>query len=522
MVTNSKIFNARLLTLWMIIFIGINLACKRPWLPEEESTFMVPPQGEEVLINTPTPFIMLPPTRAPGAPILTPTPDNPHQTPKLRVESEKYVVQPGNTLGQIAELYSISVEQIVKANRLNNANVLDVGQTLEIPVATPEESGPSFKLIPNSELVYGPYAAFFNLTDFIKNQAGYLANYHEKIDDNKKLSGAEIIQLVSQNYSVNPRLLLALLEYQPQWVTKKNPEKSAQVYPIGWRDPQREGLYRQLAWAANQLNQGYYLWRVNGVVTWVLRDGRVVPIDATINAGTAGVQNFFAQLNGYQEWEKIVSQDGFISVYQRLFGYPFDLAFEPILPPGLSQPVLQLPFEGGVSWAYTGGPHAGWDSGSAWAALDFAPDTEALGCVPSEEWIVAIGAGLVIRSGAGIVIQDLDDPNGFPSDGLEQTGWMILYMHVANQDRIAAGTYLNPGDRIGHPSCEGGISSGTHLHLARRYNGEWIPADQDLPFVMDGWVSVGSGQEYEGYLELGNKKIKADADNTAQNNTLKR
>ena len=522
MLTKSKYFNTRLFALWLIIFVGINLACKRTWSSGDETTFLVPPQSEVVATGTSTPFLVLPPTRAPGALILTPTPDSPHQTPKLRSEPEKYVVQPGDTLGQIANSYGVSVEQIARANDLTNANVLEVGQTLKIPVADPEESGPSSKIIPDSELVYGPYAAFFNLQDFIKDQAGYLASYHEKIDEDKKLSGAEIVQLVAQNYSVNPHLLLALLEFQGQWVTKQNIEKSKQVYPIGWRDPQREGLYRQLAWAANQVNQGYYLWRVNGVVTWVLNDGRVVPIDATINAGTAGVQNFFAQLYDYQEWKNIIAQDGFISTYQRLFGYPFDLAFEPLLPQGLKQPILQLPFEKGVKWAYTGGPHAGWDSGSAWAAIDFAPDNEALGCVPSDEWVVAVGDGLVIRSGDGIVLQDLEDPNGFPSDGLEQTGWVILYLHVATKDRIAAGTYLKAGDRIGHPSCEGGISSGTHLHLARRYNGEWIPADQGIPFVLDGWVSVGSGQEYEGYLELENQKIKADADSTAQNNTLKR
>jgi LasA protease len=53
---------------------------------------------------------------------------------------------------------------------------------------------------------------------------------------------------------------------------------------------------------------------------------------------------------------------------------------------------------------------------------------------------------------------------------------------------------------IGHPSCEGGYSNGTHLHLARRYNGVWIAADGDLPFVMDGWVSSGDGIAYNGYM----------------------
>jgi hypothetical protein len=47
------------------------------------------------------------------------------------------------------------------------------------------------------------------------------------------------------------------------------------------------------------------------------------------------------------------------------------------------------------------------------------------------------------------------------------------------------------------------------VHLARRYNGEWIPADQSLPFVLDGWVSVGAGNEYDGYLKRNGKTIEA-------------
>jgi len=170
----------------------------------------------------------------------------------------------------------------------------------------------------------------------------------------------------------------------------------------------------------------------------------------------------------------------------------------------LAQPPLQLPLEQGVTWSFTGGPHGGWDSGSAWAALDFAPPGEALGCVPSDEWVTAVADGPVVRTGEGAVIQDLD------GDGLEQTGWTILYMHVESRERVQPGDYLKAGDRIGHPSCEGGISNGTHLHIARKYNGEWISADQtDLAFVMDGWVSSGAGKEYDGYLSRGGKKIEA-------------
>jgi murein DD-endopeptidase MepM/ murein hydrolase activator NlpD len=505
-----------LILITIIAIFAIDLACARSVPSGKAPSWQLPDFSGISLTPSPTAFSFLPPTRIPGAPILSPTPDSPHQLPAMRLEPERYVVQPGDTLGIIAQNYSLSVEQIMKANNLTNPDILDVGQKLIIPVPTPESLGPDFKIIPDSELVYGPVSAYFDVDGFVKAQGGYLLGYREKIDD-QKYSGVELINLTARNYSINPRLLLALLEYQSQWVTKTNPDKNTLDYPLGWRDPQRKGLYRQLAWAANNLNRGYYLWRVDGVATWVLRDGRVVPIAATINAGTAGIQYFYSQLLNYDDWRTAISPAGLFAAYTRLFGYPFDLAFEPLLPPGLQQPAMQLPFEPGVKWTFTGGPHGGWDNGSAWAALDFAPGNEALGCVQSDKWVVAIANGLITRSEDGIVMQDVDDPNGLPSDGLEQTGWLILYMHVEDRDRIKAGVYLKAGERIGHPSCEGGISTGTHVHIARRYNGEWIPADQSIPFVLDGWISVGTGSEYEGYLEKNNQKVEAEAGNSTKN-----
>jgi murein DD-endopeptidase MepM/ murein hydrolase activator NlpD len=413
-------------------------------------------------------------------------------------------------LGAIAQSHGISIQELVGANQLANPDHVEVGQVLEIPVAAPADAGPSFKIIPDSELVYGPASVNFDIAAFIKSKGGYLAQYQEEVDG-VTLDGAQIIQKVAQNYSVNPRLLLAVLEYRSKWVTDPNPKQSTMQDMLGIHDPQRTTLYPQMSVAANLLNRGFYLWRVGGASTWLLGDGSVVPIDPTINAGTAGVQNFLAQLMGQQDWREAVSENGFFATYNQLFGYPFDLAVEPLLPPDLKQPVLLLPFEQGKVWSFTGGPHGGWDSGSAWAALDFAPPSDQLGCVESNEWVTAMADGPVLRTGTGQVIQDLD------GDGHEQTGWVLLYMHVESRDRVSPGTTLKTGDRVGHPSCEGGVSNGTHVHVARRYNGEWIPADQNIPFVLDGWVSRGTGTEYDGFLERNGQSIEAYAGRKPEN-----
>ena len=444
---------------------------------------------------------------------VTPTPDTARILPTPRQDSEEYVVQPGDSLGSIAGRYGISLQTLLEANNITDPNLLEVGTVLLIPAASPTAGfGSALKIIPDSELVNSPAALGFNVDEFITSQNGYLAIYYEDVNGTI-LSGTDILKKVSTNYSVNPRILLALLEYQSGWVT--NPEPANTLYPLGYYDENRYGLYRQLAWAANTLNQGYYLWRVNAVSTWILSDGQVVPIDPTINAGTAAIQHFFSEMDDYNLWQTDTGETGVVLTYFVFFGNPFGYTIEPLVPAILIQPSMVLPFAQGETWHFTGGPHGGWDSGSAWAALDFAPADNPGSCSPSTQWVTAVASGFVTRADEGAVIQDLD------GDGNEQTGWVILYMHIDSGERIKAGEYLFVNEKVGHPSCEGGVSNATHLHLARKYNGEWIPADGGIPFNLGGWLSRGGGIEYDGYLANGTRSIEA-IDGASEENLITR
>ncbi len=521
----------------LIIAIILLSACSRPYSTAEQYMPLIPTYDPSLIAQGPDVTPVLPaagqdtgqnasqttgqnsaPTQTPSQPVArepgevapSPTPDQPKPLPTIRTEEEIYTVQARDTLFSIAQKFGVDMQSLMEANNIQNANLVYVGQVLTVPAPSIKKRGTSFKVLPDSELVYSPHTAGFSVAAFVASQHGYLANYHETVDD-MDYTGAAVIERIAREYSVNPRLLLAVLEYQSGWVTKSNPPDYRRDFPMGRTETWRKGLYRQLAWAADNLNRGYYLWRVNAIGSWLLTDGSLVPVSPELNAGTAGVQQLFALLYDRAAWDQAVSEKGLYAVYNRFFGNPFDYALEPVLPTNLTQPPMQLPFETGKVWSFTGGPHGGWGEGSAWAAIDFAPPGEGGGCRASGEWVVAAASGVIVRSELGEVVQDLD------GDGDERTGWSVLYMHIGSNDRVKVGAKLNAGDRIGHPSCEGGVSNGTHTHIARRYNGEWIPADGPVPFNLDGWISEGEGVEYYGYMKRDGQILEAWDTKTSNN-----
>jgi LysM repeat protein len=429
--------------------------------------------------------------------------------------AQEYVVQPGDTLSGIAAANGVSVTTLLQINNLSNPDQLEVGQVIQLP-EPPQDQGSDFKIVPDSRMVRGPGSGEFNVEEFVRRRPGYIREATDTVND-ETFTAAQIVERVALEYSVDPRLLLALLEFKSGWITNPQPDESAKTYPMGAQASplgfDRNGLYRQLTWAADQLNYGYYGWKNRGLDSVEFTDGTRLRFAGSLNAGTVGVQYLLSQYNDFYTWQEQVGSNGFYRTYTSYFGDPFAGAADPVVPVGLEQPELTFPFPQGDPWFYTGGPHGGWGSGSAWAAIDFAPPDDinlvSSACYVSQFFATAVAPGVIARTDEGTVILDLD------GDGDESTGWTVLYLHMAAEDRIAAGTTVRIGDRIGRPSCEGGFSNGTHMHIARRYNGEWIPASCEScpqgqerpPFIMNGWTVVGfTGQEYQGIMVKGNDR----------------
>lgn len=454
--------------------------------------------GDAVEFSTPQPGFPTPTLAEP--PPSTPLPTRPVYKAG---ELVSYIAQNGDTLPGVAGHFNTSVEEILKANPIipDSATTLPPGLPMEIPIYYRVFWGTPYQIIPDSQFINGPAAIDFDTSAFISQSAGWLKEYQGYAAGQNR-NAADIINLVAENFSTSPRVLIALVEYLAGGISEPDFPDGLGDYVLGHRSIYHKGLYLQLVWAANRLNNGYYGWRIGEFFEFDLTDTTTVRLDPWQNAASVGFQYLFSALLSPTGYHTAVGPEGIAKTYRDLFGDPWE-EDDPHIPGSLKQPGFILPFEAGKTWSLTGGPHTGWGTGAPFAALDIAPSSEVSGCFFSPDFSVAIEQGVVARTGDGLLVLDLD------MDGDERTGWAIVYLHISALDRPAVGTFVNPGDPLGHPSCEGGASTGTHIHIGRKYNGEWIPADSALPFVMEGWTPHAEEDEYQGYLTRFEKQVEA-------------
>jgi LysM repeat protein len=514
------------LLLLLNVFVLLAITCSSGYITPGSLTAT----AEMALIEDtpfPTAFLVVPTDTATALPLPTDTPDPLFQTATGLAPEEIIITPPtatptvstvdtglapivytarsGDTLGALAARFGVNPFEIVSDQPIPEQGFINPGTVIVIPQRLVETTSGTL-LIPDSDLVYSPTAIGFDPVIFTDSISGYLSAYREYLGSTGWQSGGQIIRKIANDNSLNPRVLLSLLEYLSHWVLSNPQSLSESDYPMGFIEYRERGLHPQMIYAANTLSDGYYGWRRGSLTELIFRDGTIVRLHPELNAGTAAIHYYFSRVLSYDQYRAAVDpQNGYAALHAVMFGDPWARAasVEPLLPPNLAQPQLILPFLRNQVWAYTGGPHGAWGSAGALAAVDFAPGSAVTGCVPSDLWATAVAAGIVVRRATGVVVLDLD------GDGNEQTGWNILYLHIAAEGAPLVGAYLEPGEFVGHPSCEGGTSTGTHIHIARKYNGEWIEAGGPLPFELSGWVVQQGEAPYLGFMLRGEDVIES-------------
>ncbi len=441
--------------------------------------------------NAPIDFLYRSTATAVPAEVQAPTafPTRPPYVPGTLVD---YTAQTGDSLPALAAHFNTTEKQILDANPFIplDATTMPPGMPMKIPIYYQPLWGSPFQILPDEYFINGPAQVGFDAKAFVDSQPGWFKNYRAYVGFQDR-KGGEIIDYIVTNYSISPRLLLALLEYQSGALSQPEMPAGADRYTLGHIDVMVPTLEQQLIWAANILNNGYYGWRSGTLTQFDHLDGRLERPDPWQNAASVALQVYYAQVMDRNAYALAIGSDGYIKTYTSLFGDPWAAPASHI-PGSLQQPEMRLPFNPGVTWAYTGGPHTAWGTGEPLAALDFAPAVS--GCATASEWATAVADGVISRVGGASLVLDLD------GDGDERTGWSVYYLHLSNASLPPLGKVVKAGDLLGLPSCEGGRATGSHVHIARKYNGEWIVAQGALAFNLEGWIAFNGAEEYDGTL----------------------
>lgn len=433
-------------------------------------------------------------------PTATPFDQRPVYEPGTLVD---YVAQSGDSLLHLAWRFGSTPREILFHNPdvPEDITTLPPGYPMNMPIYYKPFWGTSYQIIPDVAFLNGPGAIGFDTKAFLNATPGWFKRYRGSVDGDSLLA-PDLINRYARNYSLNPKLLLALIEYQTGAIS--NPDRSTvnEETFLGYARS-HPGVSAQISYVAQKLNDCFYRYANMEVDSITFPGGQLENIDPWQNAATVALQLYFTQIYEGEAYKRAIGPDGFARTFTGMFGNPWN-GDQIGLPGSLTQPEMRLPFQKNSVWSYTGGPHTAWGTGKPWAAIDFAPPLSSQGCVKTEQFALAVADGVVARTDVGTVMLDLD------GDGDERTGWVILYLHIAEEGRVKEGTILKQGDRIGHPSCEGGKSTGTHVHLARKYNGQWIPAaSKVLPFNLSGWIPVESQIAYQGFLTKGDFTVRA-------------
>ncbi|MCU7819219.1 MAG: M23 family metallopeptidase [gamma proteobacterium symbiont of Lucinoma myriamae] len=282
----------------------------------------------------------------------------------------------------------------------------------------------------------------FDIQSYLENNAPHLAQYSETISH------------WSGRSSISPKIIITLIEMNTSLVSTIQWDETVLQDPLGDLSSET-GFSEQIRDVASRLSQFYYQ-----------------NIEQQSPAQLA-LAHVLVKQDGVVQYE---SAD-FSNVYYQLFPQPLIKASEQIAdyPSAASvanPPVnlLQFPFPVGESWA-AGGTHSDTGGGPPFSSMDFWKVYQNWGENTSNYWVSASTGGRVIKH-SSCSVEVIDD-----------SGWSSSYYHLDNVrvttgQRVTRNTPLaNYANNIGQALCNGGGSSGPHIHFSIKNNGEYKDLD---------------------------------------------
>lgn len=320
----------------------------------------------------------------------------------------------------------------------------------------------------DGQFVWGPNVGPFNIYGYLVARSSPLAAY------------APEIAVWAAYTSVNPKLLLGVLEFQHGLVT---------AIPAGWSaDDVVAAIENTSLTMATAYYEHLHTWGERGPAVRArsllppavqLEDGTIVQLDPDEPSGTFALAALLADSSNRQDLEAALTMGGAGS-FEEVFGALFpsvDLTDTSNLidPPGTPPAnMLQFPFALGGTWTF-GGPHS-WNGNSSppFSSMDFFIGGSTC-AAPYYLFSVASASGTATR------------PYGY-SCWLEIThgaGWTTSYYHLQNLTAASSAERNDPLGTIACEICAGGYATGPHVHWSLKFNGAYV----DLEGVeLSGWT----------------------------------
>jgi hypothetical protein len=118
---------------------------------------------------------------------------------------------------------------------------------MKMPFYYKEFWGTVFQIIPDAAFVYGPDLLDFDLQAFLQSTPGWFKHYRAIINE-KHLDAAGVLTYYSENFSLNPKMLLALIEYQTGALTNPVRNENAEGSFLGLKISHRGWQCRYLTY----------------------------------------------------------------------------------------------------------------------------------------------------------------------------------------------------------------------------------------------------------------------------------
>ncbi|MEI8132838.1 MAG: hypothetical protein WCG34_10415, partial [Leptolinea sp.] len=275
--------------------------------------------------STETPVPVTPTAKPSETFTFTPDSSSSEATPEGSNKSQKMVLydtQAGDTLSNVAVRFGVPRFEITSPQEIPNVGLFNPKQLLVIPNHL-KDTGPGGILMPDSEVVYSPSALDFDINKYVNDNGGFLSTYKEYLSSGWH-TGAEVVERVAIENSINPRILLSLLEFRSHWVTGQPASPLEIEYPISHVAMPTQRLYHQLSWAVQQFSVGFYGWRAGILTTLTFPDGTTLRMAPELNAGTVAVQYLFSKIENKDEWGSALYSPGNLSeLHEKMFGNPW-------------------------------------------------------------------------------------------------------------------------------------------------------------------------------------------------------